>query len=554
MTESSQKFRRHIDRMQSAPPDESYALLPESSKNSSAFNLNANEFVPGGTPSASEPKPLTSESKTKLSISAMEFNPLAKPSVPLPASAFRADAPEFTLKFGPTSSMQTLSLNAAVNVPEFIPGGQFKLEEQPAKVEEKAPEPPKIEEEIVEPEDKFTLVFNRALVEQEIAEEVDFADVAIKVDERIIYTYEEIERIGKEIENESEYSKITAELSQLSDRKIFKSSRKRDNKRHDSKKGQRKDKEWREKEQQGQTLTIVNWRREKTTEEEKIIQKAREHTAKLKENKEEEEKIKRTIKVTLNKLSPSNLEKLRDQLMDIGKSSPSSLQILVAGIFDKAWSEPKYTQMYAQMCGHFKVAFESHKFPGLEEEKTPKNPFKNELLIMCEESFKFVPSETDYEGLDEEAAEKKKVLHKKKTQGNVRFIGELFNVKLITTKIVLMCIHEMLGLDEGSQGRPQTLDEDKLEGACILLSTGGAGFERGSLKKETNKVFEYLSSLIQNKTTLSSKLRFKIMNLVDERNSGWSKNKKDEPTTIEEVHAEFEKEQSIIQQRHEVRR
>mmetsp|Transcript_17775 Transcript_17775/g.17752 ORF Transcript_17775/g.17752 Transcript_17775/m.17752 type:complete len:211 (+) Transcript_17775:1018-1650(+) len=210
--------------------------------------------------------------------------------------------------------------------------------------------------------------------------------------------------------------------------------------------------------------------------------------------------------------------------------------------------------MYAQMCGYFKSQFESYKFPGEEEEKTPKNPFKNELLIMCEESFKFVPSETDYEGLDEEQAEKKKTIHKKKTQGNVRFIGELFNVKLISAKIVLMCVHEMLGLDEGSHGRPGPLDEDKLEGACILLSTGGAGFERGSMRKDTNKVFEYLSGLIQSKETLSSKLRFKIMNLIDERTSGWSKNKKDEPTTIEEVHAEYEKEQSIIQKRYEIRR
>lgn len=87
-----------------------------------------------------------------------------------------------------------------------------------------------------------------------------------------------------------------------------------------------------------------------------------------------------------------------------------------------------------------------------------------------------------------------------------------------------------------------------------MLSTGGLGFERNSLKNDTNKVFSYLDGLIQDTKTISSKLRFKIMNLIDERNAGWSKNKKDEPTTIEEVHAVFKKEQSIIQKRHEVRR
>mmetsp|Transcript_179 Transcript_179/g.156 ORF Transcript_179/g.156 Transcript_179/m.156 type:complete len:214 (-) Transcript_179:35-676(-) len=213
--------------------------------------------------------------------------------------------------------------------------------------------------------------------------------------------------------------------------------------------------------------------------------------------------------------------------------------------------------MYAKLCGYFKEQFEGFKYPG--EESKSKNHFKHKLLHICEESFSYNPEDNYLEGLNEEQKENKRNLLKKKTLGNVRFIGELFNVKLITARVVLQCVHDLVGLP-GKHDPPERvisdqIDEDKLEGACILLGTGGISFERSMLKPETTRIFDYLGSLLEHRSgELSNKLRFFIMNLMDERKNNWQKSNKEEVKKIEDIHAEFHREQNEIAKRHENRR
>ena len=100
-----------------------------------------------------------------------------------------------------------------------------------------------------------------------------------------------------------------------------------------------------------------------------------------------------------------------------------------------------------------------------------------------------------------------------KTLGNVRFIGELFKVNLISAKIVLECINGLLDLFESEH------NEDKLEGACLLLLTGGSTFERINIKPVTSKIFERLETLM--KSSISSRIKFKIVDLTEFRANNW---------------------------------
>ena len=47
--------------------------------------------------------------------------------------------------------------------------------------------------------------------------------------------------------------------------------------------------------------------------------------------------------------------------------------------------------------------------------------------------------------------------------GNIRFIGELFKIKVLTEKIMKQCVKELLVPD----------DEEKLESLCKLMTTIG---------------------------------------------------------------------------------
>ena len=289
---------------------------------------------------------------------------------------------------------------------------------------------------------------------------------------------------------------------------------------------------------------VVVWRKAKTAEEQKISERAKEYQRKFTATIAEQERIKKEVKSTLNKLSPNNLAKLTSSILDTCKKSHDCLKLVVSGIFEKAWSEKKYTQMYSDMCKTLKVQFQDYRYPDTDPSKLPKtnNYFKYELLYMCEETFSSSHQDEDLTNLPEDQKAEKLKRIKDKTLGNVRFIGELFNVNLITTNTILECVVGLLDLFEREN------NQDKLEGACLLLSTGGASFERSKLLESTNKIYERLEKITQ--MEISSKNKFKIMDLKEFRQAGWSNGQREGLKKVEEIHADFMMEQEEIKRRH----
>jgi translation initiation factor 4G len=119
-------------------------------------------------------------------------------------------------------------------------------------------------------------------------------------------------------------------------------------------------------------------------------------------------------------------------------------------------------------------------------------------------------------GMSEEQIEKKKFLNKKKTLGNVRFIGELFKVKLITPKTVLTCIQELLGLNSIKQisntdFSNYQVNEDKLEGVQILLSTGGSYFDAAKVKVRTDKIILFIRQMVDKVPGIPSRIKFLLL-------------------------------------------
>lgn len=98
---------------------------------------------------------------------------------------------------------------------------------------------------------------------------------------------------------------------------------------------------------------IPTWRRGETQEEQKINQLAKVQTERLKADKSALEIQQRTIKVTLNKLSLDNFEKLKGQLLDLAKESEDTMELMAQMVFDKAILQGKYTKLYAELCHYF---------------------------------------------------------------------------------------------------------------------------------------------------------------------------------------------------------
>mmetsp|Transcript_454 Transcript_454/g.479 ORF Transcript_454/g.479 Transcript_454/m.479 type:complete len:278 (+) Transcript_454:614-1447(+) len=241
----------------------------------------------------------------------------------------------------------------------------------------------------------------------------------------------------------------------------------------------------------------------------------------------------RRIKTTLNKLTPTNLDKLKLQLFEISREKQENLEILVSGIFQKACTETKYTQLYAELCQY--LSHQYHTLKPEEERKKKNNPFRDAFLSLCEALFFYNPGEENFEGLSKEDIDIKKYKLKQKVLGNVRLIGELFRFEFIPAKVVLQCIWDLTtsGIEKDGEEykvNQELISEDKLEGAAILLNTGGSMFEIQKLIKQTEELLEIVQYIID-KELVSSRLRFLLMNVLDARKQGWPR-PKDQPSFI----------------------
>lgn len=280
---------------------------------------------------------------------------------------------------------------------------------------------------------------------------------------------------------------------------------------------------------------IITWRKSKTIEEEKILNQAKIYQQKFSVSSDEQQLTSKKIRSTLNKLSPNNIEKLSSDLLITCKHSHNNLKQVVSEIFEKAWSEKKYTQMYSDLCKMLKTQMENYTYPHTDQTLLPKtrNYFRYELLCICEQTFLTMNKEQHFLSLQNEQADPEKF--KLKTMGSVRFIGELFNVNLISAKLVLGCINTLLNLYESEK------NEEKLEGACLLLLTGASSFEKPYLKQATNKVYERLKDI--RKLGTSTRTMFKILDVEESRANGWKSINKEVPKKVEDLHAEFYLEQ-----------
>lgn len=566
---------KSIGRIQSAPPDEGEPHLKIN------YNPNATEFKPPVSSSK------TAQTKKELNASASDYVPepptaaipvkttpyvpykhpvyayqsivtIPKPvSLPLKSFAFNPSVSEFS----PGDFVVKTENKVEINQEKEVNTEEKRVENNSefVKAEKTEPTENKVEVQIVEestkkelstlnsdPEntrtDENTDSILSSTVEPEVPSVFDSTPPPPPVPtestpqppKKFVYDLESIKVLKFSFIKDPAFLILPSKILQIKDREVEETKQSKGNRRNQD--DRRVSKEFVRK--------VVVWRKAKTAEEQKISERAKEYQRKFTATIAEQERIKKEVKSTLNKLSPNNLAKLTNSILETCKKSHDCLKLVVSGIFEKAWSEKKYTQMYSDMCKTLKLQFQDYRYPDIDASKLPKtsNYFKYELLYMCEETFSSSHQDEDLTNLTEEQKVEKLKRIKDKTLGNVRFIGELFNVNLITTKTILECVVGLLDLFEKEN------NQDKLEGACLLLSTGGASFERSKLLESTNQIYERLEKISQ--MEISSKNKFKIMDLKEFRQAGWNNGQREGLKKVEEIHADFMMKQEEIKRRH----
>ncbi|XP_076358075.1 eukaryotic translation initiation factor 4 gamma 3-like isoform X2 [Tachypleus tridentatus] len=255
----------------------------------------------------------------------------------------------------------------------------------------------------------------------------------------------------------------------------------------------------------------------------------------------------RKVQGILNRLTPQKFETLVNQVKELPIDNKERLMGVMNLVFKKAVEEPNFSVPYANMCKTLAMM----QVPA-DDGSNQCVKFSKLLLTKCQQEFeKDINDEINKEGRlkqieEAETAEKKcqlqeeleeeEVKAKKRSLGNIRFVGELFKLGMLTTPIMHTCIKKLLG-----QG-----DEDSLECLCHLLTTIGKELEREKNKQSggtsMNSCFETMKTIVKERKT-NSRIRFMLQDVIELRQNNWVPRREDNnPKTIDQIHWEAEKE------------
>ncbi|XP_066890232.1 eukaryotic translation initiation factor 4 gamma 1 isoform X8 [Kogia breviceps] len=252
----------------------------------------------------------------------------------------------------------------------------------------------------------------------------------------------------------------------------------------------------------------------------------------------------RRVRSILNKLTPQMFQQLMKQVTQLAIDTEERLKGVIDLIFEKAISEPNFSVAYANMCRCLMAL----KVPTTEKPAVTVN-FRKLLLNRCQkefekdkdddEVFEKKQKEMDEAATAEERGRLKEELEeardiaRRRSLGNIKFIGELFKLKMLTEAIMHDCVVKLL----------KNHDEESLECLCRLLTTIGKDLDFEKAKPRMDQYFNQMEKIIKEKKT-SSRIRFMLQDVLDLRRSNWVPRRGDQgPKTIDQIHKEAEMEE-----------
>uniref|UniRef100_A0A674D9C3 Eukaryotic translation initiation factor 4 gamma, 1a n=1 Tax=Salmo trutta TaxID=8032 RepID=A0A674D9C3_SALTR len=240
-------------------------------------------------------------------------------------------------------------------------------------------------------------------------------------------------------------------------------------------------------------------------------------------------------------------QQLMKQVTELTIDTEERLKGVIDLIFEKAISEPNFSVAYANMCR----CLMGLKVPTTDKPGVTVN-FRKLLLNRCQKEFEkdqdddviFEAKQKEMEAAKEEekaglkaTLEEAKDKARRRSLGNIKFIGELFKLKMLTEAIMHDCIVKLL----------KNHDEESLECLCRLLSTIGKDLDFEKAKPRMDQYFAQMDKIIKEKKT-SSRIRFMLQDVIDLRRSGWVPRRGEQgPKTIDQIHKDAEQEEQMQQ-------
>ncbi|XP_047198918.1 eukaryotic translation initiation factor 4 gamma 3-like [Hippoglossus stenolepis] len=256
------------------------------------------------------------------------------------------------------------------------------------------------------------------------------------------------------------------------------------------------------------------------------------------------------VRSILNKLTPDNFKQLMKQVTDWTIETEERLKGVIDLVFEKAITEPNFSVAYGNMCH----CLATIKVPTTDEPNNTVN-FRKLLLIRCQQEFKkdkvddvvlerkqkelesAVSVSTERDRLQLELQEAKMI--RRRSIGNIKFIGELFKLKMLTETIMHECVVKLL----------KNHDQESLECLCTLLTTIGKELDFEQAKPRMDQYINQMEKIIKDEKTLT-RIKFMLRSIIELRLHNWVPRKPDQgPKTIDQIH-----QMAMIEEQEENRR
>ncbi|KIM19671.1 hypothetical protein M408DRAFT_193888 [Serendipita vermifera MAFF 305830] len=273
--------------------------------------------------------------------------------------------------------------------------------------------------------------------------------------------------------------------------------------------------------------------------------------------------IDRKVKGLLNKLTMEKFDSIAQQILEWANRSVQEVdgrtfKQVVQLVFENATNEAAWSEMYARLC-RFLMERISQDVRDEEIKNANGKPiargnlFRKHLLNHCQEDFErgwstkesaiFTAAGKAGDGKAVAAAAKKavggeEVLYsdkycafkkaKRRGLGLVKFIGELFKVKMLTERIMHECIKKLLS-------NVETPEEEEIESLCKLLETIGQVLDNAKAQNQMDIYFVRMQELF-NSSQISPRIQYMLLDIIELRGRRWvSRTQFSDPTTIIDV-------------------
>jgi len=120
----------------------------------------------------------------------------------------------------------------------------------------------------------------------------------------------------------------------------------------------------------------------------------------------------------------------------------------------------------------------------------------------------------------------------KRSMGNVKFVGELYKIELLTEKIMHQCIRKLLGDIKNPA-------HEDVESLCSLMRTIGKKLDQEKAASYMSQYFDRMAHMSREEVGLPKRLRFMLQEVIDLRNNSWTARDlqvETGPMTLSDVH------------------